>query len=281
MSAVSDRERVLQTQRAECQKLRAHIIRMITEAGSGHPGGSLSIIDLVATLYRHVLRHDPKRADWADRDRFVLSKGHGVPALYATLALHGYFDEAELMTLRRLGSPLQGHPVVDTVPGIEACTGSLGQGLSIAQGMALAGRLDGKVYRVFCLMGDGEIQEGQVWEAAMSAAKYRLDNLVGIVDCNRGQLDGMVEDIMPIEPVDEKWASFGWDVKRIDGHDLSQVLDAYEWAQSREGKPKVIVADTVKGKGVSFMENNPGWHGVAPSAEQADQAVSEIEAGQQ
>ncbi|MCG8556228.1 MAG: transketolase [Proteobacteria bacterium] len=262
---------------AQCAKLRVQIIQMLEHSGSGHPGGSLSMIDLVASLYQCKLRHDPSRPSWPERDRFVLSKGHGVPALYVTLARHGYFDEAELGSLRAAGSRLQGHPVRDSVPGIESSSGSLGQGLSIAQGMALAARLDARDYSVYCLVGDGEIQEGQIWEAAMSAAKFGLDNLITIVDNNRAQLDGFVREIMPIEPIEAKWQAFGWDTKRIDGHDHDQILDAYDWAGERRSKPKVIVADTVKGKGVSFMEDNNAWHGVAPNAEQAAQAIREIE----
>lgn len=260
-----------------CSALRRDILQMITAAGSGHPGGSLSAIDIIASLYEYALRHDPKAPTWPDRDRFVLSKGHGVPALYAVLAHRGYFDRSQLVSLRTLGSLLQGHPVVNTVPGIEACTGSLGQGLSVAQGMALAAALDGKDYNVYCMLGDGEIQEGQVWEAAMSAAKYKVDNLIAIVDQNRGQIDGFVDEVMPLEPLADKWRSFGWQVTTIDGHDYGQILDSLSWATQRSESPKVIIAHTVKGKGVSFMENNIGWHGVAPSQEQLDRALSELE----
>ncbi|QQR90580.1 MAG: transketolase [Myxococcales bacterium] len=259
-----------------CRGFRRDILTMLTKAGSGHPGGSLSAIDLIATLYQCELRHDPKNANWPDRDRFVLSKGHGVPALYAVLAQHGYFDRDLLPTLRTLGSPLQGHPVVGTAAGIEACTGSLGQGLSVAQGIALGARLDKKDYRVFCLMGDGEIQEGQVWEAAMSAAKYKIDNLIGILDYNRGQIDGPVSEVMPIEPLADKWSAFGWKTKSIDGHDYAQILDALDWAKKAEGSPKIILANTIKGKGVSFMEHEIGWHGVTPSDEQLQQALQEL-----
>lgn len=262
--------------RALCRELRVDILQMIHDAGSGHPGGSLSAIDLVAVLFERVLRHDPKRPDWPERDRFVLSKGHGVPALYAVLAHRGYFPKKDLATLRTLGSPLQGHPAVGTAPGIEASTGSLGQGLSVALGMALAARVDGASWRAFCMLGDGEIQEGQIWEAAMSAAHYRVDNLVAILDNNRGQLDGHVEAILPIEPIEAKWRAFGWDVERIDGHDHAQILDAYAWADARGGKPKLIVADTVKGKGVSFMEDQIKWHGAAPDAEQMATAIAEL-----
>lgn len=262
-----------------CIDLRIDILEMLTVAESGHPGGSLSCIDLIAALYRHVLKHDATRPSWDARDRFVLSKGHGVPALYAVLADEGYFDRKLLPTLRQLGSPLQGHPVVGTAPGIEACTGSLGQGLSVAQGMALAARIDRNDARVFCLMGDGEIQEGQVWEAAMSAGKFGVDNLVGIVDLNKAQIDGLVRDVMPLEPLAEKWRSFGWLTREIDGHDYGEILDAYEWASTREARPKVILAHTIKGKGVSFMESDlVKWHGVSPTRAECDRAVAELRA---
>ncbi|MGD8863720.1 MAG: transketolase [Myxococcales bacterium] len=261
---------------ALCRELRVDIIEMVHAAGSGHPGGSLSAIDLVATLYERFLKHDPKRPGWADRDRFILSKGHAAPALYAVLAHRGYFDRSLLSTLRKLGSPLQGHPVVGTAPGVEACTGSLGQGLSIALGVAIAARLDEKDLRSYCMLGDGEIQEGQVWEAAMWAGDNGVDNLVAILDYNKAQLDGTLEQILPLEPVEPKWQAFGWSTRRIDGHDLGQILDAYEWAQARDGKPKLIVADTIKGKGVSFMEGAVGWHGAAPDDEQKTQAIAEI-----
>jgi len=258
---------------------RIDILEMITAAGSGHPGGSLSAIDLIGVLYAHHLRQDPKAPSAPQRDRFVLSKGHGVPALYAVLAERGYFDRALLPTLRKLGSPLQGHPVVGTAPGIEACTGSLGQGLSVALGMALGARLDAHDARVFCLMGDGEIQEGQVWEAAMAAGKLGVDGLVGILDFNKAQIDGLVSDVMPIEPVEAKWQSFGWLTRRIDGHDLSAIDAALAWGRVREGKPKLIVADTIKGKGVSFMESElVKWHGVAPTQDQCTQAVAALRA---
>ena len=260
-------------------QLRIDILEMITAAGSGHPGGSLSAVDLIASLYANHLRQDPKNPTDASRDRFVLSKGHGVPALYAVLGERGYFDRALLPTLRKLGSPLQGHPVVGTAPGMEACTGSLGQGLSVALGMALAATLDKKDFRVFCLMGDGEIQEGQVWEAAMAASKLGATNLVGILDFNKAQIDGLVKDVMPIEPVEAKWQSFGWLTKRIDGHDLSQIDAALTWSKVAEGKPKLIVADTIKGKGVSFMESElVKWHGVAPTKDQCAQAVAALNA---
>ena len=273
----TDRKQAIAALERDTTRMRRDILEMITAAGSGHPGGSLSAIDLVATLYGHVLRHDPKNPDDPKRDRFVLSKGHGVPALYAVLAHHGYFDRALLPTLRKLGSPLQGHPVVGTVPGIEACTGSLGQGLSIAVGFALSQRLDGHGARTFCVMGDGEIQEGQVWEALMSASKYRLDNLVAVLDFNKAQIDGLVKDVMPIEPIEDKLRAFGWLTKRIDGHDHAAILEAYDWALQPQGQPKLIVADTVKGKGVSYMETDlVKWHGVATTREQLSAALREL-----
>jgi len=270
-----NRDQAVAALREKCVELRVDILEMLAEAGSGHPGGSLSAIDLLTALFDHKLRHDPKRPDWPDRDRFILSKGHGVPALYVTLAQRGYFDRALLPTLRKLGSPLQGHPVRGTAPGIEACTGSLGQGLSIALGMALAAKLDKKEWRVYVMLGDGEIQEGQIWEAAMAAGKYGLDNLVAILDYNKVQT-GVVAEVMPLEPIVEKWAADGWSVRRIDGHDYGQILDAYDWADARDGKPKMIVADTIKGKGVSFMEGQAKWHGVAPTKEECKAAVAEV-----
>lgn len=280
MAETASRTEKIETLRRVCARLRIDIVEMITAAGSGHPGGSLSAIDLIETLYRFHLRQTAATANDPQRDRFVLSKGHGVPALYATLAEHGYFDRALLPTLRKLGSPLQGHPVRGTVPGIEACTGSLGQGLSIALGMALAARIDGAGYRVWCMLGDGEMQEGQVWEAIMSAGKYGADNLIAILDHNKAQIDGLVQDVMPIEPVQEKMSAFGWLTRRIDGHDYGAILDAYAWAEVREGKPKMIVADTIKGKGVSFMESDlVKWHGVAPTREQCEKALAELSKG--
>lgn len=255
---------------------RLDIIEMLAEAGSGHPGGSLSAIDLVSALYHGPLRHRPNDPLWADRDRFVMSKGHGVPAQYAVMADLGYFPREQLWTLRKLGSPLQGHPCKHWLPGIDASTGSLGQGLSVAQGMALASRLDGDRYRVYCLMGDGETQEGQVWEAAMSAVKFKLDNLTTILDYNKAQIDGYTRDVMDLEPLAEKWRAFGWHVITIDGHDYGQILSALDEAQRVKGIPTYIIAHTVKGKGVSFMEGVVGWHGVAPSREEADRASAEI-----
>ena len=256
--------------------LRRHIVRMLAKAGSGHPGGSLSAVEFVTALYfGGVLRFDAQRPDWADRDRFILSKGHGVPVLYAALAEVGYFPLEELSTLREIDSRLQGHPVYGTAPGIEASTGSLGQGLSIGLGIALAGRLDRKDFRVFVLLGDGECQEGQVWEAAMAAGHHRPDNLVAMVDYNGFQLDGAIEDIMGLEPFAAKWESMGWAVREIDGHDLGAVMEALEWAQEQSG-PACIIGRTVKGKGVSFMENENKYHGVAPSNEEMEKALLEL-----
>jgi transketolase len=259
-------------------EMRVDIIRMIEAAGSGHPGGSLSIIDVLAVLYTKVMRHDPKRPDWADRDRLILSKGHGCPALYTAMAYTGYFPKEQLITLRKLGSPLQGHPDRLRLPGVEFSTGSLGQGLSVAVGMALAAKLDKKDYRTYCILGDGELQEGQCWEAFMSAPKFELDNLTVIIDHNNGQIDGPVDQVMDIEPLTDKLESFKWQVVKIDGHDLGAIEKALAQAKKAKG-PFAIVAKTVKGKGVSFMEHNIGWHGVAPKKDEADKAVAEITRG--
>jgi transketolase len=250
---------------------------MLGEAGSGHPGGSLSMAEIVTALYFHVLRHDPQRPDWPDRDRFILSKGHGVPVQYACLAEAGYFPVEELRTLRKINSRLQGHPVKNTAPGIEASTGALGQGLSIALGHALAGKLDGKDYRVYVMIGDGESDEGQIWEAALFGAHHQIDNLVAILDYNKLQLDGRIEDILELAPLADKWRAFNWHVLEIDGHDLPAILDAFAEAERTKGKPTMIIAHTVKGKGVSFMENDVEWHGVAPNAEQVERALAELE----
>jgi len=259
-------------------RLRITIIEMLHKAGSGHPGGSLSAIDIITALYFARMKHDPKRPDWPERDRFVLSKGHGVPALYAVMAEMGYFPKEELMTLRELGSRLQGHPVNHALPGIEACTGSLGQGLSVAQGMALASRMEGSPFRVYCMIGDGEMQEGQIWEAAMSAPKFGLDELTVFLDYNKGQIDGPVQEVMPIEPIAEKWRAFNWHVIGIDGHRFDEILGAVDEARATKGRPTIIIADTVKGKGVSFMEHQIAWHGVAPNEEQTEKALEELRA---
>ena len=263
------------------RQCRVQIVRMLTHAGSGHPGGSLSVIDILTAIVFGRLRHDPKRPEWADRDRIVLSKGHAVPALYAVMAKAGYFPEERLITLRKLGSPLQGHPDRTALPGIEAATGSLGQGLSIALGLALGLRMAASPARVYCILGDGEIQEGQVWEAAMAAPKlgqpgHPLDNLTVIVDYNRIQLDDFVAKILDLEPVVDKWKAFGWPVLEIDGHDFEQLGKALDQAEATRGTPSLIVAHTVKGKGVSFMENNPEWHGKSPKPAEAVAAIREI-----
>ncbi len=262
------------------QELRVDVIRMLTEAGSGHPGGSLSATEIVTALFFHKMRHRSDDPFSPDRDRFVLSKGHCCPILYAALAKTGYFAKEELLTLRKTGSRLQGHPYPgppgDRLPGVEAATGSLGQGLSIAIGMALARQLTKKTYRVYALLGDGECQAGQVWEAAMLAPKYALDHLCAIVDQNKIQNDDFVERTLSLEPFREKWEAFGWHVIQVNGHEISEVLQALEEAETVTGKPSVIVADTVKGKGVSFMENNPDWHGKAPNREEGERAIREI-----
>ena len=260
-------------------ELRQTILRMIARAGSGHPGGSLSMVELLIGLYWYTLRHDPKHPDWPDRDLFLLSKGHGCPALYAVLAFHGYFPKDELMTLRRYPTRLQGHPERWSVPGVEISAGSLGQGLSMANGIALADRLDGRTRRIFCLMGDGEIQEGQVWEAAMTAHHHKLDAVCAIIDANQLQQNGPVKDVQDIEPLADKWRAFGWHAIEINGHDLAHIVKAYDEAETITGKPQVIVARTVKGKGVSFMELNPAWHGVAPKPDELDRALKELQTG--
>ena len=260
-------------------RLRIEIVKMIGAAGSGHPGGSLSEVELLTALYFRVLRHNPKNPQWPDRDRFLLSKGHGCPALYAVLAEAGYIDPATLGTLRKMGSPLQGHPDKRFLPLLEGNTGSLGQGISVGIGMALAARLDKKDWHTFVMVGDGEIQEGQNWEAAMFAAYHKLENLTVIVDYNHQQLDGFLKDILDPAPLVEKFEAFGWRTLEIDGHDFNQVIPALETARAaHDGKPTCIVANTIKGKGVSFMENNPEWHGVAPKPEQVAAAVAELEA---
>ena len=259
-------------------RMRLDIVKMIGAAGSGHPGGSLSEVELLTALYFRVMRHDAKNPTWADRDRFILSKGHGCPALYATYAEAGYIDPGLLNTLRKLGSPLQGHPDKRMLPVLEASTGSLGQGLSIGIGTALAAKLDRRDYHTFVMVGDGEIEEGQIWEAAMFAGFHKLTNLTCIVDNNRQQLDGFVKDILDPAPVAEKFRAFRWRTAEIDGHDFEQVIPALEEARAaKDGKPTAIVAHTIKGKGVSFMENNPEWHGVAPKPEQVQAAMRELE----
>ena len=260
-----------------CKQIRRHIVTMITAAKSGHPGGSLSAVELIVSLYfGGRMRHDPANPQWKERYRFVLGKGHAAPVLYSVMAEAGYTPVDQLNTLRRFGSIYQGHPDRRFIPSLEASTGSLGQGLSLACGMALAARLDGSPSRAYTMLGDGEIQEGQVWEAAMFASFHKIDNLVCIVDYNKIQLDGFVKDIMDVEPLAEKWRSFGWHAIELDGHDMAAVNAAYDEAAATKGKPTVLVAHTVKGKGVSFMENNPKYHGVAPTAEELEKALAEL-----
>jgi transketolase len=258
------------------KRLRRHIVSMTARAGSGHPGGSLSAVEIVTALYWRVLRHKPADPPWPDRDRFILSKGHAAPVLYAALAECGYFPVAELDTLRQLDSRLQGHTDRLKTPGVEMSAGSLGQGLSFAIGTALAGRLDKKDYRVYALLGDGECDEGQVWEAAMAAAHFKVENLTAIVDNNGLQLSGCTADTLNLEPFKDKWSSFGWHTIEVDGHDFNQLLDAFEKAKKNKGKPAVIIARTIKGKGVSFMENNVHFHGTAPSAKELEIALKEL-----
>ena len=248
---------------------------MVTEAGSGHPGGSLSSADIVTALFFHTMRHRPVDPKWPDRDRFILSKGHCAPVLYAALARSGYFPVDDLINLRKIDCHLQGHPDMNKTRGVEISSGSLGQGLSVSVGMALAMRLDRLPGHVFTLMGDGESQEGMVWEAAMAAAHYKTDNLTAIVDTNGLQIDGFTRDVMNVEPLPAKYESFGWSVKAIDGHDMQQIIGALEWSREKEG-PVAIIAKTVKGKGVSFMENEAGWHGKAPTREEAERALAEL-----
>ena len=258
--------------------VRVGIIEGVYNAGCGHPGGSLSIADILTYLYFEEMNIDPKNPKLESRDRFVLSKGHCAPALYATLAVKGFFPEEDLFTFRKVDSYLEGHPNMTYVPGVDMSTGSLGQGISTAVGMALAGKIDKKDYRVYSILGDGEIEEGQVWEAAMAAAHYKLDNLTAFVDYNGLQIDGNITDVMNPEPIADKFAAFGWNVITVDGHDHEQIKNAIETAKTVKGKPTMVVCRCVKGKGVSFMENNYAWHGTAPNQEQRDQAISELDA---
>ena len=254
---------------------RKLILESLAEAGSGHPGGSLSAVELLVSLFFHVMHYDAKNPGWPDRDRFFLSKGHAAPLLYAMLAQVGYFKVEELLTLRKLGSRLQGHPAMG-IPGVEAPAGSEGIGLSLGVGTALAGKLDGKNYRTFVLMGDGEQQEGEVWEAAMTASKYRLDNLTAIIDRNGIQQDGLTEQIMPLEPLAAKWRAFNWNVIEVDGYDFSQLFDGFDLAASTRNRPTVLIAHTVKGKGISFMEWSPHYHGTAPAKDKLSDVLSEL-----
>ncbi|MGD9116811.1 MAG: transketolase [Dehalococcoidia bacterium] len=262
---------------AMAKKLRRHIVSMVGKAGSGHPGGSLSAVEIVTALYFKMMRHKPLDPHWPGRDRFILSKGHAAPLLYAVLAECGYFPVDELLTLRQMDSRLQGHADRTVTPGVEMSAGSLGQGLSFAVGMALAGRIDGQDYRVYTLLGDGECNEGQIWEAVMSANHYGVDNLTAIVDNNGQQIDGWNCDVMSLDPFPDKWQSFGWNVIEADGHNIAELIAAFKEAQKLEGRPTVVIAHTVKGKGVSFMENNPDFHGAAPNSMELEMALKELE----
>ncbi len=257
--------------------IRQDIIKMLLPAKSGHPGGSLSAADIMATLYFREMRINPAQPNWPERDRFVLCKGHAAPVLYAALAEKGYFPKEELLGLRQTGHMLQGHPDMRKTPGVDMSTGSLGQGLSAANGMAMAGKLDDKDFRVYALLGDGEMAEGQVWEAAMAAAHYKLDNLVAILDFNGLQIDGPTDNVMSSAPLLDKWRAFGWHVLEVDGHDIEKLVEAFEEAKNVQGKPTMLIAHTVKGQGVSFMENVAGWHGSVPNAEQSEQALKELQ----
>jgi transketolase len=261
------------------RKVRRHIIQMIFEAGSGHPGGSLSATDIMVALYFGMMSHKPDEPKWPERDRFVLSKGHAAPALYACLAESGYFPVEELKTFRRIGSRLQGHPDMRKTPGVEASTGSEGQGLSMGLGMALAGKLDRRPYTVYVMVGDGENDCGQIWEAAMAASFFKTDNLIAIIDRNMLQLDGPTHKVMSIEPLADKWRAFGWNVLEANGHNIGELLETLQKAKQTKGMPSVIIAHTIKGKGVSFMEGAVGFHGKVPSEEQYKKAMIELGEG--
>ncbi|MCT4611893.1 MAG: transketolase [Clostridia bacterium] len=258
-------------------EIRHWALRAVHAAKSGHPGGSLSEAEILAVLYFNIMDIDPKNPEKKDRDRFVLSKGHACPGLYSALALKGYFNTKELLTFRNINSNLQGHPALGKIKGIDMSTGSLGQGLSAANGMALAGKLDDADYRVYALLGDGEIEEGQIWEAAMTSAHYKLDNLCAILDRNGLQIDGKTCDVMNSDSAIEKFLAFGWNVIEVDGHNAGELMMAFEKAEAEKGRPTIIVANTIKGKGVSFMEDNAGWHGKAPSDEELEIALKEID----
>lgn len=258
------------------RQVRIEIVKMLAQAGSGHTGGSLSSADIVTALFFYKMRHNPEDPKWKDRDRFVLSKGHAAPVLYTALALSGYFDKSLLGSLRKIDSPLQGHPCCKLLSGVEVSTGSLGQGLSVANGMALGLRLAGSPARVYCLLGDGEIQEGQVWEAAMTASHYKIDNICAIIDHNRLQIDGNCSEVMNIEPIEKKFEAFGWNVLTIDGHNMQEIVEALDMAEKIKGKPTVIVANTIKGKGVSIFEGKVQYHGVAPNQEELEIALKEL-----
>lgn len=267
----------LQALKDRARRMRIDILKALSGCGSGHTGGSLSAADMVAALYFYKMKYDPKKPDWKERDNFILSKGHAAPLLYTVLAHAGFFEPAELCTLRRLGSRLQGHPDSKHLPGVEISTGSLGQGLSVANGLALAHRLDKAPNRVYAVLGDGELQEGQVWEAAMTAAHYKLDNLCALIDNNGLQIDGPVAKVMGVEPITDKWRSFGWEVFDIDGHDMGQIVAALDKADSVKGKPTAIVCRTVKGKGSKVFEGKVEFHGAAPSADELATALKELD----
>ena len=258
------------------KEIRINILKMLNAAGSGHSGGSLSAVEILTALFFSKMRHDPKNPDWEDRDKFVLSKGHSAPALYAALGLSGYFSTDHFDTLRKFGSILRGHPNSVVTPGVEVCTGSLGQGLSQANGLAMAANLDNHSTRVYVLLGDGEIQEGQVWEAAMTSSHYKIDNICAIVDNNGLQIDGLVSDIMNVNPIKKKWEAFGWHALEINGHDINEILTALDKADKVKDQPTVIIAKTIKGKGVSFMEGNLKYHGLSPTNDELELAISEI-----
>ena len=258
------------------KEIRKGIIEEVYSHSSGHPGGSLSIADILTVLYFKEMKIDEKNPKWEDRDRLVLSKGHCSPALYSVLAHRGYFPLEDLKTFRDINSYLQGHPDMKKIPGVDMTTGSLGQGLSVANGMAIAGKMDKKDYRVYCILGDGEIEEGQIWEAAMASAKYKLDNLCVIVDNNNLQIDGKIEEVMNSYPIDEKFRSFGFEIIKIDGHNVQEIIDAFDVAKNIKDRPVCIIAKTIKGKGISYMENQVGWHGKAPNEEQYIEAIKEL-----
>lgn len=270
------RERDVTFLKKQAKLVRMEILKMLALAGSGHTGGSLSAADIVTVLYFSKMRHRPDEPNWKERDRFILSKGHAAPLLYAVLAMTGYFNISMLKTLRKLGSPLQGHPCSRVLPGVEISTGSLGQGLSVSNGIAIGMKIDNLSSRVYCLLGDGETQEGQVWEAAMTAAHYRLDNLCAIVDLNGLQIDGPVSKVKGIEPVASKWSAFGWHVIEIDGHNMEEILNGLDEAEKVKEKPTMIIARTIKGKGVSFFEGKVEYHGMAPTHEELEKALKEL-----
>ncbi|MDA2918752.1 transketolase [Desulfobacterota bacterium AH_259_B03_O07] len=275
VSQISDEQLAFLEDKAN--QIREDIIKMLLEAGSGHSAGSLGTADIFTALYFHVMKHDPKNPDWEDRDRFVLSNAHICPVLYATLAHAGYYPREEMMTLRKFGSRLQGHPHRGILPGLEASGGPLGHGISIAIGMTLADKIDGKRRRVYCMLGDGEQDEGQVWEALMFAGKNKLNNLAVVVDRNNIQIDGFTEDIMPMEPLNEKYRSFGWHILEVDGHNIRSIVDAFDEAKAVYEKPTMVIAHTIPGKGVDFMEFKPEWHGKPPNKEEAEKALAELE----